>query len=116
MGDQNAAEQKKITDNKTSFGQKLQFRWLLPDKIIRTFKSKLNNISEKQKIQPPRPPQNTKPRKTLGLNIYTHTHTPFLCPLVLQLENWVSFFFSCELNALYIYLGVNSVHVFLNGA
>lgn len=38
----------KKTDNETSFWQKLQFRQLFLDKIIRIFKSNLNNISEKK--------------------------------------------------------------------
>lgn len=52
--------EKKKTDNETSFWQKLQFRQLFLDKIIRIFKSNLNNIWEK------------KPRKKkIVLNIYT---------------------------------------------
>lgn len=65
MGDQNATEQKKITNNKISFGQKLQFRWLLLDKTIRTFKSNLNNTSEKKSTPPPGPCKTPNPEKHL---------------------------------------------------
>lgn len=70
----------KKTDNETSFWQKLQFRQLFLDKIIRIFKSNLNNIWEK------------KPRKKKNvLNIYTTPLPPgvIACKLDFLFFMWV---------------------------
>lgn len=73
LGDQNNTKQKKITDNKNSFGPTLQFRWLLLDKIIRTFKSNLNNIKNKNT---PSPPKHQTQKNTWFKYIYTISLLP----------------------------------------
>lgn len=90
---------KKITNIKTCFWQKLRFRWLLLDKIIRIFKSNLNNISEKNNQKKPQnktkePP---KTRKTLGLNIHIHTTSLPSCVIACK-----EVFLFCGLSALHL--------------